>query len=533
MTYPGQQSAYQGPYPGPFPLLTRAEADALYASAASQIANYVLKSNIAVNVKDYGAVGNGITDDTTSLQNALTAGAGKSVYVPPGTYITSNALTVPSGTKFFGAGASSIIKSNALASGGSSSGQRQIDVSGSTNFEIADLQLDCSGLTLFLSGVRCIFGLGSSNFRIYRCRFKTPGAATALPNCSDYWVTHNKVEVISSDSAAHHDGIIDQWYGSHSFVIDGNVIYGNSIGLMYGVLVTGQATDGITATPCYDFQVVNNRIINVLSVGIWANGRQGQHYDFAIANNVVRNAGSYYGLAVSDARQFTVTGNVIEASGGNGIRLYSENGGTTGCQGGVVSNNVVIGANASGSVDPGDGAAINVTNNSASCIIANNRVKGTTHTYGVVLGASTATCEVVGNNYDTGTQGTVRNLGPTSNRIPGGGVYTPTLTSVANVSASTPWICRWSRDANVVTVYGRLEVTPTSAASVVTQLGISLPIASNLQDNTRDLGGLANTAFGVHGAIVADTTNDRAQLGFQSTNTASNSFYFTFQYNVL
>lgn len=45
-----------------------------------------------VSVKDFGAVGNGIADDTAAIQAALNAAAGRDVYVPPGTYFTSAEL---------------------------------------------------------------------------------------------------------------------------------------------------------------------------------------------------------------------------------------------------------------------------------------------------------------------------------------------------------------------------------------------------------------------------------------------------------
>lgn len=58
------------------------------------------KGNLVYNVKAYGAVGNGSTDDTTSIQNAINAAdaTGGTVYFPNGTYKITAALKLFSGT---------------------------------------------------------------------------------------------------------------------------------------------------------------------------------------------------------------------------------------------------------------------------------------------------------------------------------------------------------------------------------------------------------------------------------------------------
>lgn len=45
------------------------------------------------NVLDFGAVGDGVTNDTTAFQNANTAAAGRPVIVPPGSYAITGTLT--------------------------------------------------------------------------------------------------------------------------------------------------------------------------------------------------------------------------------------------------------------------------------------------------------------------------------------------------------------------------------------------------------------------------------------------------------
>lgn len=52
-----------------------------------------------INVKDYGAAGNGVSDDTTAIKKALYYGKDKQVYFPEGIYLVSNTLTVKGNTE--------------------------------------------------------------------------------------------------------------------------------------------------------------------------------------------------------------------------------------------------------------------------------------------------------------------------------------------------------------------------------------------------------------------------------------------------
>jgi parallel beta-helix repeat protein len=73
-------------------------------------------SVLAVNVKHYGAVGNGTTDDTAAIQaaiNAVYAAGGGTVLIPEGTYATSARLQPKSNVHIVGEGMSSRIVSSA------------------------------------------------------------------------------------------------------------------------------------------------------------------------------------------------------------------------------------------------------------------------------------------------------------------------------------------------------------------------------------------------------------------------------------
>jgi hypothetical protein len=81
------------------------------SGAAQRTAQDKLRESISV--KDFGAVGNGIADDTSAFQKACAVGG--RIFVPPGTYrVTGSAIIKNSGTVLYGAGPASMISMEAL-----------------------------------------------------------------------------------------------------------------------------------------------------------------------------------------------------------------------------------------------------------------------------------------------------------------------------------------------------------------------------------------------------------------------------------
>lgn len=80
--------------------------DMLPVAAAGTVYPRQLRYRFAdvVNVKDFGAVGDGVTDDTKAIQAALDAG--KKVFIPAGVYLCNRELEIKTqGQKIYGAGA--------------------------------------------------------------------------------------------------------------------------------------------------------------------------------------------------------------------------------------------------------------------------------------------------------------------------------------------------------------------------------------------------------------------------------------------
>lgn len=114
------------------------------------------------------------------------------------------------------------------------------------------------------------------------------------------------------------------------------------------------------------------------------------------------------------------------------------------------------------------------------------------------------------------------------------GTYTPTLTNVSNLDGSTTNVCQWMRVGGVVTVSGRLAVNPTAAGPTYTELGISLPVASDFSSIIQACGtAFTNDLPGQGAFIEADSTNNRMRLGFYADDTNNQDLVFTAIYLIV
>jgi hypothetical protein len=66
-----------------------------------------------VSVKDFGAVGDGVTDDTAAINAAFAVGG--NIYIPSGTYIYTSSLTPVSGSTIYGDGATTILQAGSCS----------------------------------------------------------------------------------------------------------------------------------------------------------------------------------------------------------------------------------------------------------------------------------------------------------------------------------------------------------------------------------------------------------------------------------
>ena len=186
----------------------------------------------SVSVKDFGAVGNGSTDDTAAIQAAITANGGKVIFFPVGTYkITSTILISAASTRLVGASARA-----AILNAGSGDAFKF--------YSILTAQTD------FLSN--CAI----SGFYIYHAASATTtGAGVRLVQCNSFSL--DDVYVL-----AHPEGIRvlgGQLNNLTNFQIFASAamadISGTTDSAMLALLET--PTDGATYQPCYTVRLSN------------------------------------------------------------------------------------------------------------------------------------------------------------------------------------------------------------------------------------------------------------------------------------
>lgn len=116
--------------------------------------------------------------------------------------------------------------------------------------------------------------------------------------------------------------------------------------------------------------------------------------------------------------------------------------------------------------------------------------------------------------------------------VPGSGTYTPTLTNVTNLAASTAYLTNYVRIGSMVIVSGKVDVDPTAAASTV--LDISVPIASNF-GSTEDGAGAAFSrgTAGEGAAMLTDATSNALRMQWVTTEIANHSFWFIAMYRII
>ncbi len=213
----------------------------------------------AVNVKTYGATGNGSTDDTKALQNAINA---QNVLVlNGGTYIINTTLTVRSGVSIYGINGATIKSGNAL-SGKLLTAGTYLLTSGTSKVNIINLNF-APGSKAFTLGAwsnSCIFIANSvsTSIKYNRFNFTQPYLATGIEGVwvsgagsKGTYIGHNVFNTV---------GIVYAEAGSSGTITVSNTVNNSHSNAL--------CSYGNSTTYCTANQVLNNTINNAGYNGI-------------------------------------------------------------------------------------------------------------------------------------------------------------------------------------------------------------------------------------------------------------------------
>jgi len=276
----------------------------------------VLTLTANVNVKNTayggGAAGNGVADDTTAIQDALTAGAGGVVIVPPGTYLVSQTLQISSDTTLIGAGIGITTircKAGSLSSFtrvGSNTGSPLIVNTGSTTAS----RITITGIT----------------FDGNQANAGTLAGYADAPECAPIALWATSLSTVSGCEVINAVGYsIYLNNGCSDCSITGNRVLSGA-----GSALDTNQQDGIHITGSTQIRVENNDVDTGTGTagddGIAVLALSGTVTDVTITGNMVRSAVNGIRLALDGGsiQNVTVSGNTVYAAlNGNGFNATS------------------------------------------------------------------------------------------------------------------------------------------------------------------------------------------------------------------
>tara|TARA_B110000902_G_scaffold228497_1_gene268590 strand:- start:6538 stop:8613 length:2076 start_codon:yes stop_codon:yes gene_type:complete len=212
-----------------------------------------VKLQETVSVKDFGAVGNGSTDDTAAIQAAIDAvGSNGAIYIPDGTYKITDALTIAQGTSvsIYGQSRQGTVLQSGLTSGDASKymihyqGDDAVTANLCQNVTISTLTLNAFYFGRGIYAEHCFPNLVVEQVEV----FKPWEYGFYLDNC---WGASLYDCLADGDNQS-------QLYGYYILNANNVCMYNCRV---YNMLTTGQST-GIGATSIENFAIYGGNVEN-------------------------------------------------------------------------------------------------------------------------------------------------------------------------------------------------------------------------------------------------------------------------------
>jgi parallel beta-helix repeat protein len=368
-----------------------------------------LIADAAVNVKDFGATGDGTTNDAVNLQSAINAAvaAGKDLYIPEGEYnCGSTTLTLGGSIRVFGAGAGQTVLKKTV-----DTADELIYALSQSEIEIEGIRFHYTPATTTVSGNLAAIAFSSATKSAVRNCHVTGAfyvgivfensdqcqatgcyirgvknrALYAYQDCKDITFSHNHIDGhnFGGTTATTDYGININPAGSGNFIL-GMVVSSNTIrNCVFQGIATAENTVGTT--------IIGNTIFNITSFhGILVQKANSvSNFYTTVMGNYVQGCG-LYGIYCLESFYTAVQGNVVAGCDDHGIYLNLH-------QNSVISGNVLV-------ANGGDG--IHVVSSNRNIITSNQSVTNTG--YGLNITSAASSFNRYNDNYFyANTTGTV------------------------------------------------------------------------------------------------------------------------------
>jgi len=427
----------------------------------------MVRHDEVVDVREYGATGDGITDDATAIQGALDIGASE-VYFPVGTYVCGTMLTVSTaGQKLYGPGTIKI-----------EDGLNNAVITLSAGCTLEGLTFDgnsanqSGGSILFLDSADvCIEGCTFTDAIGYAIHQVSGGVHDA---CDNLILRHCTFQKMVPGNTYNTDVILSGG-GDHVLVEGNSFVDGPKLILM-----------GATGYTFPSARVIGNRVTNAAQVGLEAWEAPG----LVLAGNVVDTSADL-GISVGWSPGASITGNTVNGAHDIGIEVYIN--GSDPDRSGSLDGATVCGNTVRDTTGNGYGIVIGPYN-SDGIVVTGNTIEGGVHgIYLNDLGAGTGitiSANSINGFSDTGVLEASTN-GNDGMVIAGNFIYC----TAWGGSGTRSGIALVDSDATDSVISGNLVYVPSSS-TVDVGTGIYVAGSRHLIGNNRIVGS-AKLAYGI------------------------------------
>ncbi len=282
--------------------VTTPAAGQVLAYSGSAFAN---RADTVINVKDFGATGDGSTDDTSAIQSAITAAAGRTVYFPKPAvaYVLTGTVTVSSSTTLKGDEAT-------LKRTGTTSDM--VVINSATDVKLEGLQLVGDYVSGGLNGDAAVGVTDSSRISIVACQFMALHCVgVGMQNGQDVVVERCTFTTLGGSGVRMNETTGEGRVNARIWVRD-NVFTDCQKSDVWGHGAV-QAHDGGTV---HNKVWVQNNVIDTCHVGVGLD----LVADGVVENNHIRNCLGE-GIALSGNR-IEVVGNDVDTTAAAGILMW-------------------------------------------------------------------------------------------------------------------------------------------------------------------------------------------------------------------